>query len=38
MVGIVAAFPTVINNEIILVQQGVRNLLSEFILIGIMFL
>ena len=37
MVGIVAAFPTVINNEIILVQQGVRNLLSEFILIGIMF-
>ena len=37
MVGIVAAFPTVISNEIILVQQGVRNLLSEFILIGIMF-
>ena len=37
MVGIVAAFPTVINNEIILVQQGVRNLLSEFILIGIKF-
>ncbi len=37
MVGIVAAFPTVINNEIMLVQQGVRNLLSEFILIGIMF-
>ncbi len=37
MVGIVAAFPSVINNEIQLVQEGVRNLLSEFILIGIMF-
>ena len=37
MVGIVAAFPAVLNNEIQLIQEGVRNLLSEFILIGIMF-
>ncbi len=37
MVGIVAAFPIVISNEIQLVQQGVRNFLSEIILIGIMF-
>jgi preprotein translocase subunit SecY len=37
MVGIVAAFPVVISNEIQLVQQGVRNFLSEIILIGIMF-
>ena len=38
MVGIVAAFPNVILSEITLVQEGVRGLLSEFILMGIMFL
>jgi len=38
MVGIVAAFPNVILNEITLVQEQVRGLLSEFILMGIMFL
>jgi len=38
MVGIVAAFPNVILSEITLVREGVRGLLSEFILIGIMFL
>ena len=37
MVGIVAAFPVVVSNEIQLVQQGVRNILSEIILLGIMF-
>ena len=35
MVGIIAAFPNVIVNEITLVREGVRNLLSEFILIGV---
>ena len=38
MVGIVAAFPNVILSEITLVQEGVRGLLSEFSLMGIMFL
>ena len=37
MVGIVAAFPVVLSNEVQLVQQGVRNILSEIILMGIMF-
>ena len=38
MVGIISAFPNVILSEITLVQEGVRGLLSEFILMGIMFL
>ena len=38
MVGIVSAFPNVLLKEITLVQEGVRGLLSEFILAGIMFL
>ncbi len=38
MVGIVAAFPNVILNEITLLQENVRGWLSEFILMGIMFL
>ena len=38
MVGIVAAFPNVILNEITLIQENVRGLLSEFILMGVMFL
>ena len=38
MVGIVSAFPNVILSEITLVREGVRGLLSEFILMGIMFI
>ena len=38
MVGIISAFPNVILSEITLVREGVRGLLSEFILMGIMFL
>ncbi|MBI89243.1 MAG: preprotein translocase subunit SecY [Candidatus Marinimicrobia bacterium] len=38
MVGIVSAFPNVILNEITMVQSGARGWLSEFILVGIMFL
>ena len=38
MVGIVSAFPNVILNEITMVQSGARGLLSEFILMVIMFL
>ena len=37
MVGIVAAFPNVILNEITLLQENVRGWLSEFVLMGIMF-
>ena len=38
MVGIVSAFPNVILSEITMVQSGARGCLSEFILMGIMFL
>ena len=38
MVGIVSAFPNVILNEITMVQSGARGWLSEFILMGIMFM
>jgi len=38
MVGIISGFPNVILSEITLVREGVRGLLSEFILMGIMFL
>jgi len=38
MVGIVSAFPNVILSEITMVQSGARGWLSEFILMGIMFL
>jgi preprotein translocase subunit SecY len=38
MVGIISAFPNVILNEITLVREGVRGLLSEFILVGVMFM
>jgi len=37
MVGIVAAFPNVILNEVTLLREGVRGWLSEFVLMGIMF-
>ena len=37
MVGIVAAFPNVILNEITLVKENVRGWLSEVVLMGIMF-
>ena len=37
MVGIVALVPNVIVSEIALIKEGVRGLLSELILIGIMF-
>ncbi len=38
MVGIISAFPNVIISEITMVQSGARGWLSEFILMGIMFL
>mgnify|MGYP001159913045 FL=1 len=38
MIGIISAFPNVLLSEITLVQEGVRGLLSEFVLIGIMFI
>ncbi|MFL2983438.1 MAG: preprotein translocase subunit SecY [Candidatus Neomarinimicrobiota bacterium] len=38
MVGIVSAFPNVILNEITMLQSGARGWLSEFILMGIMFM
>ena len=38
MVGIVSGLPNVLINEITLVNEEVRNLLSEIVLIGIMFL
>ena len=38
MVGIVSAFPNVVLSEITMVQSGARGWLSEFILMGIMFL
>ena len=37
MVGIVAAFPNVILNEVTLIRENVRGWLSEILLIGIMF-
>ena len=37
MVGIVALVPNVIVSELALIREGVRGLLSELILIGIMF-
>ncbi|MDP6684388.1 MAG: preprotein translocase subunit SecY [Candidatus Marinimicrobia bacterium] len=37
MVGIVSAFPNVVLGEITYIQQGVRGLLSEVILVGVMF-
>ena len=37
MVGIVALVPNVIVSEVALIREGVRGLLSELILIGIMF-
>ena len=38
MVGIISAFPNVVISEITMVQSGARGWLSEFILMGIMFL
>ena len=38
MVGIVSGLPNVIVSEIALISEGVRGLLSEVILIGIMFI
>jgi preprotein translocase subunit SecY len=38
MVGIISRLPNVVINEITLVNEEVRNLLSEVVLIGIMFL
>ncbi len=38
MIGIVASLPNVIVGEITLIQEDVRSLLSEVILIGVMFL
>ena len=38
MVGIISAFPNVIISEITMVQSGARGWLSEFILMGVMFL
>ena len=38
MIGIISAFPNVILTEITLVQENVRGLLSELVLVGIMFL
>jgi len=37
MIGIVSALPNVIVSEISLVQEGVHSLLSEVILLGVMF-
>lgn len=37
MVGIVSGFPNVVLSEITYIQQGVRGLLSEVILLGVMF-
>jgi preprotein translocase subunit SecY len=37
MVGIVSSFPNVILSEITYIQQGIRGILSEVILIGVMF-
>ena len=37
MIGIMSRLPTVIISEVALIYEGVRNLLSEFILLGIMF-
>ena len=37
MVGIISAFPNVVISEIALVREGVREPLSELILVGIMF-
>ena len=37
MVGIVAAFPNVILNEVTLLRENVRGWLSEIVLMGIMF-
>ena len=37
MVGIVAAFPNVILNEVTLLKENVRGWLSEIVLMGIMF-
>ena len=37
MVGIVAAFPNVILNEVTLIKENVRGWLSEIVLMGIMF-
>ena len=37
MVGIISAFPNVILSEITLVQEGVRGILSELVLMGTMF-
>ncbi len=38
MIGIVASLPNVIVSEISLIQEDVRSLLSEVILIGVMFI
>lgn len=37
MIGIMSRLPTVIISEVTLISEGVRNLLSELILLGIMF-
>ena len=37
IVGIVAAFPNVILNEVTLLRENVRGWLSEIVLMGIMF-
>ena len=37
MVGIISAFPNVVISEVALVREGVREPLSELILVGIMF-
>tara|TARA_S200000501_G_scaffold89580_1_gene82702 strand:+ start:276 stop:1604 length:1329 start_codon:yes stop_codon:yes gene_type:complete len=37
MVGIISAFPNVVISEVALVREGVREPLSELILLGIMF-
>ena len=37
MIGIMSRLPTVIISEVALINEGVRNLLSELILLGIMF-
>jgi len=37
MVGIISAFPNVVISEVALIREGVREPLSELILVGIMF-
>ena len=38
MIGIVSRLPNVIVGEIALVNEGVRNILQEVLLLGIMFI